>query len=315
VLVISPADLGETWALLAQLQQLITAQCHTEVGVAVERAGLSGRPLGMLIHAGDFDPQPLTAAGLQRCVPYYAAVAFTPRMVDLAAHGLLEPIGDGIYRLSVAGRAALDAIERAARTKLVAVQAQLGGAPARLDDLLRRLVAACRATPDVPDQACVVGTGNDRPNDEPTALGRIARSAYALLTYRCDAHRAAWQAHNITGPGWEIFAQVAGGQVASPELMFAWSQQQAVPRGYTAVDYTAYMHDLVERGWVAEAGGVYHATMHGRQLRREVEDLTDRFFYTPWSALDEAALAELHELAGQLIIQLEALGLPDTDTG
>lgn len=312
---ISPADLGETWALLAQLQQLITAQCHTEVALAVERAGLSDRPLGMLIHAGDFDPQPLTAAALQRCVPYYAAAAFTPRMADLATHGLLAPIGDGAYRLSAAGRAALDAIEQAERTKLVAVQARLGGAPARLDDLLRRLVAACRAVPDLPDQACVVGTGNDRPNDGPTALGRIARSAYALLTYRCDAHRAAWHAHNITGPAWETFAQVVGGQVASPELMFAWSQQQPVPRGYTAADYTAYMRALVERGWVAEAGGVYRATMHGRQLRREVEDLTDRFFYTPWSALDEAALAELHELAGQLIIQLEALDFPDKDTG
>ncbi len=63
-----------------------------------------------------------------------------------------------------------------------------------------------------------MGTGNDRPNREPTALGRIGRSVYALLTYRCDAHRAAWRVHNISGPAWETFAQIVGGQVTSPEL-------------------------------------------------------------------------------------------------
>jgi hypothetical protein len=301
------ADLDEIWALLARLQQMIVDQCRTEVGAAVESAGLSDRPLGMLIHAGDFDPQPLTADGLQRCVPYYAAAAFTPRIADLAAQGLLAPIGDDAYQLTTAGRTALDAIERAARTNLAAVTRRLGDAPAHLDDLLRRLVAACRAAPDVSDQACVAGTGNDRPNTEPTALGRIARSAYTLLSYRCDAHRAAWQVHDITGPAWETFAQIVSHQATTSAAMFAWSQRQPVPRGYTDADYDGFMRDLAERGWVVEDGDTYHATRYGRQLRQAVEELTDLYFYAPWSALDESALAELRALAEQLIGQLEAL--------
>jgi hypothetical protein len=303
---ITTVELEQTWALLTRLQQLIGDQYRTEIGAAVEAAGLSGRPLGMLIHVGDFDPQPLTAAGLQRCVPYYAAAAFTPRMADLAMHGLLAPAGDGAYRLTAAGRRALDAIEQAAQIKLAAVQARLGAAPAQLDNLLQRLVAACLASPDVPDQACVAGTGNHRPNDQPSALGRIARSAYTLLTYRCDAHRAAWQAHDMSGPAWETFAQIAGGQAESPDTLFAWSQQQPVPRGYSAADYATFLHNLAERGWIVKDSGAYHATRHGRQLRQAVEDLTDRYFYAPWSALGAAEVMKLHELSEQLLGQLSA---------
>jgi hypothetical protein len=89
--------------------------------------------------------------------------------------------------------------------------------------------------------------------------------------------------------------------------MFGWSQQQPVPRGYSTADYATFLHDLVERGWIVGDGGAYHATRHGRRLRQAVEELTDRYFYAPWSALGEAEVAELHEQIEQLLGQLMAL--------
>src|SRR5262249_4062231 len=193
---------------------------------AVTALGLAREPVGMLLHAGDVDPRPLTAADLLACVPYYAEVSFTRPMERLAAGGWLEPAGDGAYRLTDKGRAATDRMYASARDRLRRLEPLPPADLKPLAPLLSRLVAACRASSVVTDQSCVAASGNAGDFSEPSPLATAARVLEALTNFRCDAHRAAWRSSGLDGPTWETFTWLWEGQGAGAEALFAWSDKQ-----------------------------------------------------------------------------------------
>jgi hypothetical protein len=301
-------DIPTTWQKLARLGGDIGRLANDDVGAGIAAAGLAGVPLGMLFHAVDLDPNELTAAALQRCTPYYAAHVFSARMERLAGHGLLQPQGAG-YRLTERGRGVARQIDGAVQAVLATVQPLNGGSLNRLDELLRQLAAACLANPDVPEQWCVITANCAGANNEPSPLARIAQSIRTLEVYRCDCHLAAWRPLGTSGPAWEAFTLLWRGAADSPAAIQAWSEQQAVPRGYTAAEYAGFLAELTRRGWVA-AGAAYRLTSAGRAAREGVEATTDTRFYAPWSRLRADELEDLDRLAGRLLTALEELHQP-----
>ena len=85
--------------------------------------------------------------------------------------------------------------------------------------------------------------------------------------------------------------------------------EQATFRGYAAADYEEAIQELLRRGWVEEADmtGTYRITRQGQALRDAVEQLTDGYFYAPWSSLNESELVELRGLLSRLAERLQAL--------
>jgi hypothetical protein len=55
------------------------------------------------------------------------------------------------------------------------------------------------------------------------------------------------------------------------------------------------LEDLIGRGWVEEREG-YQIIAMGKVIRQTAEELTDRYFFSPWSCLTQAELETLRDL-------------------
>ena len=296
-----PISNAQAWVTLLELLGALAGQYREDFRQAVIGAGLGREPVGMLLHAGDIDPRPLTAADLLACVPYYAEASFTLPMQRLAAAGWLEPAGDG-YRLTAKGRAATDAMYAAARDRLATLSPLPATDLERLAQLLRHLLAACQASPVVTDQACLAASGNPAPWHEPTPMATIARVLEALTNFRCDAHRAAWRPTDLDGPTWETFTWLWEARADSAASLQAWSAKQPHPRAFSTADYAACLSTVREHGWAEPAAeGRFVLTEAGRNLRQAVEDQTNANFYGPWRALSAAEIDELEAVARRMV--------------
>jgi hypothetical protein len=86
--------------------------------------------------------------------------------------------------------------------------------------------------------------------------------------------------------------------------------EQLAYRGYSSAEYAEALESLTRRGWLEPAAtpDMYHVTADGRAAREAAEQLTDSYFYAPWSCLAEAQIAELRALLLRFTAQLRASG-------
>jgi len=125
-------------------------------------------------------------------------------------------------------------------------------------------------------------------------------AATLLREHRGDGHVAALVAVDLTGLEANVLAVAAG------PLTAARFQQV---RGWSAVEWSAAVAALTERGLLDETGA---ATEAGHALRSEVEDATDRAALRPWRALGPERVARLDALLAPIVARLHATDLiPD----
>ena len=296
---------AECWATLRQLLAALAGQYRDDFRSAVIAADMGREPVGVLLHAGDIDPRPMTAADLLRCVPYYSELSFTGPMEKLAQGGWLVLAGRDTYRLTAKGRAATDSIYAAARGRLASLSPLAPADMERLAELLRALMEACRASASVPDQACVAASGNAGPYGEASPLAYAARAIETLTNFRCDAHRLAWRPCGVDGPTWETLSWLREGRADSAASLHEWAQKQPHRRDFSPEVYARRLDVLIERGWVT-AGADGHDTVAeaGRRQWQEVEDKTDSLFYEPWAALSADEVVELDARAKAVLAGL-----------
>jgi hypothetical protein len=81
-------------------------------------------------------------------------------------------------------------------------------------------------------------------------------------------------------------------------------------RGYEAGDYEVAIQAAVGVGWAEEAHvpGKFRPTEAGRELREKAEQLTNDYFYRPWSVLTQGERDELYHLLTKLRDQLHVYG-------
>jgi hypothetical protein len=174
----------------------------------------------------------------------------------------------------------------------------------RLAELLRALVAACRASPSVPAsrQACVAASGNAGSFTEASPLAYAARAIETLTNFRCDAHRLAWRPCGVDGPTWETLSWLREGRADSAASLYQWAQKQPHRRDFSVEVYSRCLEVLIARGWAtASAEGHYMVTEVGRRQWQDVEDKTDALFYEPWAVLTADEVKELEARARAVV--------------
>jgi hypothetical protein len=124
-----------------------------------------------------------------------------------------------------------------------------------------------------------------------------------IFAYRDDAHLSAARPYfGEAGIVWNAFSSVQNGHAVTAEKI-----AEAMPfRGYEAEDYAAALQAAVEAGWLEEANvrGAYRATAKGSEMYKQVEKLTDEYFYRPWAKFAPDKLEQLYRLLIQLREQL-----------
>jgi DNA-binding PadR family transcriptional regulator len=258
--------------------------------------GLAGQDWGLLFDIQGLEPQPATAARIQRFTPYVTLETIEARLAEAAGRGLIAGDRKQGYRLTERGRTAVQQSFGAVHAALADVELLPEGQQRRLNELLRRLVDATIAQPEPADKAVLLASRLTDPGQRGSAAALTDQYLTDLARYRDDAHLAAWQPSGVSGITWEALSLIWRGEAYSAETL----AKRLERRGQPAQAYVDAIHQLVERGWIAQHGEAYRVTDRGAALRQQAEETTDRYFYAPWSCLSDAETAELRELLARL---------------
>lgn len=299
---------AEVWPLVGNVSQAIYTATRSVIAPAIEAVDLA-RPglFYLLLTAQTFEPDPISAEIICRRYPYAAPQIWDQRMVALVDKQLLASAGDQAYRLTEAGRTILRQITEMFYNQLGKIEPSLHTSITadEINTLARYLGRIVKAALSAPiDTSSIRHIHNAAPPPDAPTLAHIDQALDDLNAFRDDAHMAAWRPHNISGHAWELFTFIWRGEVKNANEM----AEKAAPRGHSLEAYQAALNDLVQRGWIEPAGeNTYRATETGQQLRQAAEDATDRYFFAPWIALNEAETNELHNLLTRLEISLKQM--------
>lgn len=246
--------------------------------------------------------------------PYYAALVFSPAAVGVfgslgldpwsayfagrvsplgaASEGLVEAV---FFHFEPGMVAANTAKVRAAGTpeKLLALRVE--AADAALRDTLGAEVLGSAEMAEAAELAAAAAAAC-------TPAGRPLGAANAALPLPEAPHLKLWQAvttlREWRGDGHNT-ALLASGLDAVEVLVNAVAagherRSSIQPRrGWSDAEWEAAEQRLHDRHLLTEDGGL---TLRGRELREEIEDLTDRLSLAPWRALGDPRTRRLHEL-------------------
>jgi hypothetical protein len=274
---------------------------------ALADAGLEGRHWGVLLFTQGVEPQPLSAARLHALSPYTTVEVLGERLAEAAEQGFLAP-GEGGYRLTEAGRSALQGSFAAVHHVLAEFEPLPNDDVRRLASLLRRLVDSSAAAPAPADKSHLRASRRTDPGAEVSLAAQVDQHLTDLNAFRDDVHLAAWQPTGVDGPAWEALTLVWRGDADTPEAL----AEKLAGRRLEPAAYAAALRSLAQRGWVAERAGAYSATEQGRTIRQQAEDETDRLFYEPWGCLDDGEARELRSLLTRLGDRARTMHAGDT---
>jgi hypothetical protein len=125
-----------------------------------------------------------------------------------------------------------------------------------------------------------------------------------LYAYRDDSHLSAARPHfNEAGIVWLVVDSLWKGKAVNAEQI----AEKMAFRGYEVEDYEIAIQAAIEVGWVqpADPRGTFCLTPPGKELREQVEHLTNQYFYAPWSVLMPNELNQLYSLLTKLRDELD----------
>jgi helix-turn-helix protein len=242
----------------------------------------------------------------QKRDPFSNPEQFERLFARLNIKGWIEPLQDKSYRVTDRARAGARLIIQAGDKHLSGFQLMSEVDLERLAELLGRVVAESRATSEPPVKWAIINRFRVADKDSPW-LVQVREYLMDLFAYRDDSHLSAARPHfNRAGIVWSVLGSLWTGEAPTPEKI---AERQAF-RGYEVDDYRVAIQAAVGVGWVeqADAPGKFRPTQMGRELRQQVEQLTDEYFYRPWSVFTQAELDELYNLLKKLREELDAYG-------
>jgi hypothetical protein len=258
--------------------------------------GLEGQDWNLLFAVQGLEPDSATAARLQRFAANVTPQTLEAQLAEAAGRGLLSGDAAQGYRFTERGRSAVKQSFGAVHSALAAVELLPEGQQRRLNMLVQRLVDATLAQPEPADKAVLLASRLTDPGAGASASALTDQYLTDLARFRDDAHLAAWQPSGVGGIAWEALTLIWRGEAYSPDTLAKQLERRAQP----AQVYVDAIHQLVERGWIAQYGETYRVTERGAALRQQAEDLTDRYFYAPWNSLSASEIEELRGLLTQL---------------
>ena len=299
--------LAEIWGNVQQLMSAGGTHYGEAVQQAIQDVGMESLQLGLLLHVFQFEPESIRAHELQRIIPYYATEPFEEGFQQLAAHGFLEGKHSS-YTLSEKGRQALITIFGAATEKLAEVEQHLPSNTLQpLHDLLKGLNEEAENNQEIAEKLCFDMQNHCVPTTLNSKLSDIGDFVSNLYGFRCDCHRHAWQQldYVLDGPTWEALTAIWQGDANSVKTITEHRLNARPTRGFGEDVYAKSLEKLLRYGWIEVEDTdqeTYRLTETGKSVRDDAENETDRLFYSIWSALDEADLAQLNTLS-QLVVE------------
>ena len=223
----------------------------------------------------------------------------------LEVKGWIVPVnGDGRYEVTPRARDAVRGIIQTGDLQLVKFESVADFDLEQLLSFLKLIVLANNAAPEPPYKWATLTRFHVATEDSPLIV-QIREHMMDLFAYRDDAYLTAARPHfNRAGIVWSAFGSIATGSAVTAEKM----TETMSFRGYDTDDYELAIIAAIEVGWLepAEVVGTFCLTAKGKELREQVEKLTDEYFYRPWVNFQPTDLDEFYDLLVKLRDQLHA---------
>jgi hypothetical protein len=263
----------------------------TSIPLLQVRRGYAESPAWMMMQAAEFYPDTLSIERL-RVRAIWSSERILQGVLELMTSEMwLERSGDD-YRLTEKGRDILDMLLLRREEVLTAFQPFLKTNLMQMEQLLSRIITTSLQAPTPPGCWSLEYSRRRAPGSDAPVLCKIIHYFEDLNAFRDDAYMAAWIPYRVDGYIWESFALICDGTAFNASSVY----EQLPHRGYNHSEFTKALHELTRRGWLSVKEDVYSASETGRRIRKEVEQLTDHYFYSPWSCLTGEELEALQVL-------------------
>ena len=288
-------DYQSLWRLVHQAWTALGPRFMPVLEHLAAESGLDLPTWGLLLAAPTFEPETISPARFQVRGPYTAIEGYLRRLELAAIAGYLEERPPGEFRLTQAGRTAVQRALEQARAAMAGADPLPLADSRRLADLMDRLVHASLSTPPPPGTWSIDLSRRLMPSPEPP-LPYVEQAFSCLGGYRDDAHLAAWQPSGLSAAALEALTYLWRGEADSLDTLC----ERLAHRGHPRRAYAQALDDLRDRGFVLGPDSAPQVTEAGRRFRDRIEANTDRYFFAPWACLDGAEKEELASLLAHL---------------
>lgn len=240
----------------------------------------------------------------QKRDPFSNPVLFDKAFVTLNFKGWIQPAHDEKYHVTSQAREGARTIIQAGDEHLQSFESFTDIDLQKLGLLLKQVVISNSVTPAPPEKWAVLKRFRVSDQNSPR-IAQIREYLMDLYAYRDDSHISAARPHfGQAGIVWSVL----GALWKNDHVTAAQLTESMTFRGYEASDYRVALQAAVQIGWAvpADASGSYAITQKGRELREQAEQLTNEYFYAPWSVLTNSELDELYDLLLKLREQLNS---------
>jgi len=240
----------------------------------------------------------------QKRDPFSNPMQFEKAFVTLNIKGWIEPLPDGRYNVTQRAREGAQKLIQSGDRSLLDFESFTDIDLHRLMVLLKQLVLANTVAPQPPEKWAVYKRFHMADENSPVTI-QIREYLMDLYAYRDDSHISASHPHfGRGGIVWSVLGSLWKGDALTAEKM----AETMSFRGYEVNDYLVALKAATRLGWVVDTdiSGQFQLTDQGRQLREQAEQLTNHYFYAPWSILTQDELDELYDLLLKLREQLNS---------
>jgi hypothetical protein len=266
--------------------------CITE-GQIETSAAQNGIPIELYLYS-ELGLDVFSTKYFQKRDPFTNPELFEKHFALLNMKGWVEPLLDGGSRVTEAARGAVRQIIEEGDQQLAGFHSMPDSDLKRLVILFQQITTECKLSGQPPEQWAIFKRFRVAHEQSPLIV-QVRECLMDLYAYRDDAHLSAARPHfNQAGIVWLVLGALWKGSAVNAEQM----AESMSFRGYAAEDYEIAIEAAVEIGWAeqAEHPNTFRLTQKGRELREQVERLTNQYFYKPWSVLVPAEIDELYDL-------------------
>jgi hypothetical protein len=238
----------------------------------------------------------------QKRDPFSNPEQFERLFARLVFKGWIAALPDGRYQVTEKAREGARRIIQAGDAQLASLEPLVDVNLKRLAKYLSQVVTANTEAPEPPQKWAIFKRFHVADNNS-HRLAQVREYLMDLFAYRDDSHLSASHPHfGRAGIVWSVLSSIWSGDAVTAEQI----TESLAFRGYEVTDYEVAIQAAVEIGWVeqAEISGSFRPTQKGRELREQVERLTNEYFYYPWSVLNQEELDEMYGLLFGLRDQL-----------
>jgi DNA-binding MarR family transcriptional regulator len=289
-------DNANLWNLVQVSGRVISQNYLPVLERFMEKSGLDGREISLLIAVRTFEPDYTTPAHLLVRDPYSSAELYFSRLATVARQGYLGEVSRGEFRLTPEGRDLVTNFIQEARSAMVDADPLPAEESQQLAMILGKLIHSCLETPPFPNPWSIGLSFKLMPDPDPP-LPYTEQAISCLSAYRDDSHLAAWRETGLSATALETLTLVWRKQADTLSEVV----ERLSYRGHPSDVYVDAVDELEAKGYLKGLDNQLEVTDQGKEFRDQIERDTNRYFFAPWDNLDDEERLQLETLLKRLV--------------